>query len=137
VRLGKHAHFVDRLDVLVDHQPCAPNSDVLAAAPRALLFIPLSRGGCITRRANINWRAAVELGRLRTTLPIIPRYVNDVIFVAAEGDNLPSKHQIALDILTLEAAVPALESLVCSRKAGCATEQRYDKDNDAHTSNCD
>jgi hypothetical protein len=31
--------------------------------------------------------------------------------------------------------VPALESLLCSRKAGCATEQRYDKDNDAHTSN--
>jgi hypothetical protein len=58
-----------------------------------------------------------------------------VIFVAAEGDNLPSKHQIVLHILTLEAAVPTLESLLSSRKAGCATEQRYDKDNDAHTSN--
>ena len=123
------------LDVLIDHQSCALNPNVLAAAPRTLLFVPLSRGRRIAYRANIHWLATIKLGWLRPMLFVIPRNVNDVVLVDAEGDNLASEHQVALDVRPLKPAVPAHESLLCSSIAGYSTEQRYEKDSDAHTSN--
>ena len=78
------------LDVLIDHQTCVADFDVLAVTSRTVFFIPQSRRGCVALGTNINRNIMIELGRLRGSLFVVPRYVNNVVPVAAEGDDLIS-----------------------------------------------